>query len=239
MKKWLLLLCLIVITGCNTIHVSIDKETIQQITYENVTILKKEYDQITNYIGNLTFKKGNLKEKVLSTLIIVTNQNRYQISITEGYHMTYQENDESYYSKDTSIKDFFHYLEKIKNTYLNESFYTISKLEEYQSGNNDVLIKLDMSDDYLLLVSDLTITDFRIHKLEVTGENTYEDIDLLFQKELIEQNHRILIRMKQPFEDSPIRITFTTPYLYEVSIIPKYENGTLTFLKEFKKKENS
>ena len=58
---------------------------------------------------------------------------------------------------------------------------------------------------------------------------------------MIEQNHRIIIRSDEALRNAMIRITFTTPYHYELSLIPTYdeESGELTFQKEFKEKENS
>lgn len=241
MKKWwitFLLLCLLV--GCNQTTLTIKKEELQEIKYGELTLLKKEHDTISEYFQELKFKKGELKEKDLDLLTIVTNNERYQIHITENHHFYYEKDEKTYYSKDQSIEDFVNYLEKLKKTYLREDFYQIEEVSQYQSGNNDLLIKLDSSDHYLILTSEFTLTNFRIHKIEKEGDD-YEDIDLIYQNELIEQGHRIVIRTQTAVENSMIRITFTTPYQYEVSIIPIYDRETkeITFQKEFKAKENS
>ena len=238
-KLWVVLLAFLFV-GCGQTTLTIDQEEIQEVSYGSVTLLKKEHETISDYFQELPFKQGSLKEEDIGILTIVTNTDRYLIHVTKDHHLYYEKEGKTYYSKDPSIVDFVGYLENIKETYLDREFYTITETNEYQVGNNDVLIKLDTSDHYLIIISELTLTDFRIHKIEQI-DNEYRDVDLLYQNELIEQNHRIIIRSDEALRNAMIRITFTTPYHYELSLIPTYdeESGELTFQKEFKEKENS
>lgn len=239
MKKiFLAILLSIILTGCEKTF-TINQEEVQKISYDNVTILEKEYSSIINFFNQLNWKKGTLKENTTNTLILTTKENINTIFLTDQNHLTYQINNQTYYSKDASISDFIQYLNKKKQAYLDDTFYSIELLSDYQKEENDILIKLEQGNYYYILESEETITDFRIHELE-KKENTFEDINVLYQKELIEKRNKIIIRIQNPKENF-IRITFSTSYGYEISIIPIYDENTneITYQKEMKPKENS
>lgn len=238
MKKILLIFCIFLLVGCEK-QFPIEQENVQAITYDNVSLLKKEHETILDYFNQLKWKEGTLDEEIINTLTITTKDMFYTIQITDNNHVIYKENKKSYYSKDHSLADFIDYLNKRKNIYLNDTFYDINLVEEYQNGNNDFLIKLEQGNYYYILESEETITDFRIHELEVK-DKIFEDVNVLFQKELIEKGHRIIIRINNPSQ-SHIRITFTTPYGYQVSIVPVYneEQGSIIYQRKMIPKENS
>lgn len=238
MKKIVLILCVFLLVGCDK-QISIEEENVQTISYDGVVLLKKEHKNMLDYFNRLKWKEGTLKEGIVNTLTITTKEQVYLVQITEKNHFIISNNKKNYYSKDASLIDFLNYLNKKKTQYLKEDFYQIDFLEEYQSGNNDLFIKLEQGNYFYLLVSGYTITDFRIHELE-RNEDDFEDVNVLYHKELIEKDHRIIIRVKNPYENF-IRITFTTPYDYQVSIIPIYnvETGQFTYQKTMIPKENS
>lgn len=237
-KRFLALLLSLLLIGCDKTF-TINQEEVQKISYDNVTILDKEYSNIINFFNQLIWKEGTLNESITNTLILTTKENVNTISITNQNHLIYQKDNQTYYSKDTSILDFIQYLNKKKQTYLDDTFYSIELQTDYEQENNDILIKLEQGNNYYVLKSEETITDFRIHELE-KKDNTFEDINVLYQKELIEKRNRIIIRLKNPKENY-IRITFSTSYGYEISIIPIYdeEKDEIIYQKEMKPKENS
>ena len=70
--------------------------------------------------------------------------------------------------------------------------------------------------------------NFKINQINYTN-NKYEDIDLLYSKESI--NDKIIIGKTISYDNPDIRISFTNKYNYEVSIIPTYNNQNKVIFK--------
>ncbi len=201
------------------------KGEITEIKYNDVTILEDEYDNIKDLINT---KFSNEKHKIDGDLTIKTTEDIYYFKVSDkylGYNGKYAEN-----------KKIGPYLKQLKEKYHNTDFYDINYEENYINAENDLNINLDKTSNYIVIKLNGMIKDFKINEIEYE-DDTYKDIDLLYEKDEID-NQAITIRKSVNYGKPDIRISFSNPYNYRVSIIPIYEDEEIKFDTKYEMKDS-
>ena len=215
MKKILLILLILTLTGCVE---SIKPEgKITEIKYNDITIQKEDYENVKKLL-NTEFK--NDKNKNLENkLIIKTKKDIYYYKVSDKYISI-----NGKYAQNEKIEK---YLNSLKNKYYDTKFYNISYEKNYDKNDDEINISLDKTSNYIIIKIKGQIKNFKINEIEYK-ENTYKDIDLLYEEKLI-SNQNIAIRKSINYNEPDIRISFSNEYNYNISIIPTYKNGKIKF----------
>lgn len=231
MKKIILLLTIFILTGCGNKKLNIINDEITKINYNDIIIINEDYNQITTNLNQLTFKKIN-KAVENNNFTITTINNIIKFEIKDN-KILYQLDGTNYQSDNKEIIDSINKtLKNLESIYENNSFYTVEKISNYKPTDNDLQIKLDNSDEYIVIKTTQDLYNFKIHKIEKNNE-TYSDVDLLYEENEIPYNKIISIRY---LNIENIRITFETKYNYVISIIPTINGEKIEFIKTFTQK---
>lgn len=225
MKKIIILISLtLLLTGCNKLNIN---NNITSMTYDNHKIDESDYGNILDYLNAITFHCGNTQNHIDHTLVINTNKEIFNFHLSNNYYMEYQKDNKYCYTKNKEVvKNVITTLDSLINKYKNIDIYNIKYVENYEEDGNEFNIKLDKSDFYIFLENTKGITNFKINEIEYTNDN-YEEIDLIYSKNLIDKN-KVIIR-KDLISDSNIKISFINNYGYSVNIIPTLNKNNITF----------
>lgn len=226
MKKILLLTIIILtLTGCTT-KVKLEGK-ITEIKYNDVTILEEDYNNIKKLL-NTSFS-NNKGKNLENELTIKTQKDIYYYKVSDeqiSYNGKYAEN-----------KKLGKYLKTLQEKYYNTKFYDINYEKNYKKNADDININLDKTSNYIIIKIKGQIKNFKINEIEYK-DNTYKDIDLLYEEKLI-SNQTIAIRKSINIENPDIRISFSNPYNYNISIIPTYQDGKIKFKKNYEMKNSN
>lgn len=224
MKKILLILIILTLTGCSTTTKLEGKIT--EIKYNDITIQKNDYNNVKKMLN--TKFKNEKKKDLKNDLIIKTKKDIYYYKVSDDYIS----NNGKYARNDKLGK----YLEELKSKYYNNKFYNISYDKNHEKNDDNININLDKTSNYIIITIKNQIKNFKINEIEYQ-ENTYKDVDLLYEEKLI-SNQTIAIRKSISYSEPNIRISFSNEYDYNVSIIPMYENGEIKFETNYKMKNS-
>jgi len=224
MKKILLILIILTLTGCTT-KVTLEGE-ITEIKYNDTTIQKNDYKKVKELL-NTEFGKGN-GEELPNQLTIKTKKDIYYYKVSDNYV-----SHEGKYAKNKKLGK---YLNTLKNKYHDTKFYNISYDNKHEKNEDDINISLDKTSNYIIIKIKNQIKNFKINEIEYQ-EDTYKDIDLIYEEKLI-NNQNIAIRKSISYSKPDIRISFSNEYGYNVSIIPTYEDGEIKFKTNYKMKNS-
>lgn len=218
MKKLIIFILILCLTGCSY---KIDlHDEITEIKYNDLTIIKEDYNNIKKLINN-KYYNNKPDEKFTDKLSIKTTKNLYSFNLSDNYISI-----NNYYSKNTKLNN---YLKKLEDKYQDKDFYEISyQKNNNQNKQNDEVVKLDNTSNQIIINFNEKIKNFKINQINYTN-NKYEDIDLLYSKENI--NDKVIIGKTISYDNPDIRISFTNKYNYEVSIIPTYNNQNKVIFK--------
>lgn len=225
MKKILLILIILTLTGCTT-KVNLEGE-ITEIKYNDITIQKNDYKNVKKLL-NKDFQ-NNLNKDLKNTLTIKTKKDIYYYKVSDKFVC--------YEGKCTENKKLGKYLNILKDKYYDTKFYDISYDNTHEKNNDDINIALDKTSNYIIIKIKNQIKDFKINEIEYK-DDTYKDIDLLYEEKLI-SNQTIAIRKSISYNEPDIRISFSNSYGYNISIIPIYEDGKLKFDTNYKMKSSN
>lgn len=214
MKKILLILIILTLTGCTT-EVKLDGK-ITEIKYNDTKILKDDFKEVKKLL-NTNFKNGN--EQTKNNLTIKTTKDIYYFKVSDNY-LEYKNK----YAKNDKLNK---YLKELTNKYYNTKIYDIKYDKEYNEDKNEININLDKTSNYIIITFKDTIKDFKINEIE-HKDKKYKDIDLLYEKDIIDKQ-TIVIRKSINMNKPDIRISFSNKYNYNISIIPKYIDEEMTF----------
>ena len=220
MKKILILLILFLAVGC-TYNEEI-KGKITEIKYNDLIIMEEDYDKIKSLI-NTSFSNNKPDDKFTDTLVIKTKEELYSYKLSDNYISS-----NNHYAENTNLNK---YLEELEAKYKDPDFYTIEYSKDVE---NEDIISLDKTSNYIVINFKSEVKDFKIHQIESENEQ-YTDIDLLYNEEKI--SNKIVIRKTINYSNPDIRISFTNRYNYTVSIIPTYDKeGNVSFETEYEQK---
>lgn len=215
MKKILLILIILTLTGCTT-KVNLEGE-ITEIKYNDIAIQKEDYETVKKMLT--TEFQNNKNKNLQNELTIKTKKDIYYYKISDDYIC--------YEGKCAENKKLGKYLDTLKDKYYDTKFYDISYDNNHEKNDDDININIDKTSNYIIIKIKNQIKDFKINEIEYK-DDTYKDIDLLYEEKLI-SNQNIAIRKSISYNEPDIRISFSNPYGYNISIIPIYENGELKF----------
>ena len=225
MKKIIILISLtLLLTGCNKLNIN---NNITNITYNNHKIDETDYGNILDHINDITFYCGKKQDYYDQSLVVNTNEEIFNFHLSNNYYMGYQKDNKYCYTKNKEVvKNLVTTLDSLINKYKNIDIYNIKYAENYDIDGNEFNIKLDKSIFYIILENTKGITNLKINEIEYTSDN-YEEIDLIYDKDLIIEN-KIIIR-KNLISNPNIKISFINNYGYIVNIIPIVNNNNITF----------
>ena len=223
MKKILLILIILTLTGC-TSEVKLNGE-ITEIKYNDTKILKDDYKDVKKML-NTNFKNSN--EETKNNLTIKTTKDIYYFKISDT-HLEYK----NQYAKNNKLNQ---YLKDLTKKYYNTNIYNIKYEKEYEEEKNNININLDKTSNYIIITFKDTIKDFKINEIEYKNKE-YKDIDLLYEKDIID-GQTVIIRKSINMNKPDIRISFSNKYNYNISIIPTYKDDEIQFETKYEMKSS-
>lgn len=230
MKKILILVLLIFVTGCSS-KLNINND-INSIKYNDNNIYYQDYDTIIHDLNSIKWncdkKDNNYNE---SNLIINTKDSIINFYFSNNYYMEYKNNNKYCYTKNKKVtKKIKDNLDSLINKYKNTNFIKLELVDKYTYDENDTIIKLDKSDSYLVLDIADDIYNFKIHQIE-RNNDTIQEVDLVYENEFI--NKKILIRIDKN-NISSYKINLKNKYNYDFEIFLNYNENVFSY--EFKAK---
>lgn len=236
MKKIIYLIIIGILCGCSSKKINVENPI--SIVYNDYNLVEKDYDSIVNMLNEINFSCGKKQSYEGNVLTITTDTNFYQFHISNNYYMEFQKNDKYCYTKETEkVKNMFNFLNQKLNEYTDLSFFTIYSEINYINNNNDMIIKLDKNDNFIIINTTLPIKNFKINEIEYDKKtNNYIETDLLYSYEQIKNNQTIIIR-KEILQKPNFIISFINTYNYFVTILPIInENNEINFITNIDKK---
>ena len=230
MKKILILVLLIFVTGCSS-KLNINND-INSIKYNDNNIYYQDYNTIIHDLNSIKWncdkKDNNYNE---SNLIINTKDSIMNFYFSNNYYMEYKNNNKYCYTKNKKVtKKIKDNLDSLINKYKNTNFIKLELVDKYTYDENDTIIKLDKSDSYLVLDIADDIYNFKIHQIEKNND-TIQEVDLVYENEFI--NKKILIRIDKN-NISSYKINLKNKYNYDFEIFLNYNENVFSY--EFKAK---
>lgn len=225
MKKILVLVLLIFITGCSS-KLNFNNE-INSIKYNDNNIYYQDYDTIISDLNSIKWncdrKDNNYNE---SNLIINTKDSIMNFYFSNNYYMEYKNNNKYCYTKNKKVvKKIKNNLDNLINKYKNADFIKLELIDNYDFEENDTIVKLDKSDSYLVLDIVDDVYNFKIHQIE-RNNDAIQEIDLVYDNELI--NKKILIRIDKN-NISNYKINFKNKYNYDFEIFLNYNENIFSY----------
>ncbi len=228
--KYLLIVLLFLITGCSNTNLNL--EHIKSVEYKETSLIEEDYEKIKQELQNIKFDCSNKLDIEGNLLKIVTNNDLYEIYISDNYYMELKKNDKYCSTKDVKVKEIYKNLNTLVSKYNDKNFYNITYTDKYNENELDEIIKIDKNNNYIIINTIYDLYNFSINKIK-PNENGYEEIDLIYKKDFVNSGN-IVIR-KDDFTD--IKISFLNKYNYMINIIPYVENDELKFKQEFMQKK--
>lgn len=211
--KIIVIISIFLLSGCgNHTTLNISTNSITNIIYDGINISNNDFEDILNKINNNIFDdlyniKANGKD-----LTITTKEYTYNFKILDNY-IIYNKDDKNYYAR---INDFTKFIKNIVEKYKKDDFFNITVEKNYDTNNSDFLIKLDDSNNYVIINTYLNIYDFEVINNNYVS-NTQNKITKI-------DNNKIICIETSNLND--LFIKFKNPYNYEVTL--SYNNGFIT-----------
>ena len=225
MKKAIIIISLtLLLTGCNKLGINYN---ITSITYDNHKIDESDYENILDYLNNITFYCGKKQNYNDHKIVVNTNEEIFNFHLSNNYYMEYQKDNKYCYTKNKEVvKNLTTTLDNLINKYKNVDIYNIKYVEEYIKNDSDFNVRLDKSSSYVVIENTTGITNFKINEIEYIGD-TYEEINLIYSENLIDKNN-VVIRADL-ISNQNIKISFINRYGYGVNIIPLLNDNNIIF----------
>ena len=217
-----LLTFLLSATGCNN-TIFIEQEIIN-MKYNQYTIQSADYSNIVQTLNQMTFYCDSQKQYNDKSLSISTTNAVINFTFSNNYYMEYQKDNKFCHTKNKEkVKELIFLLDETINKYINNNFYDIEFIRNYKETNTENNIRLDKSNEYIVIKLHEQITTFKINQIDFK-DDYFEEIDLLYSQESVNLN-KIVIRKK--IEKVPTyKISFINKYGYTFNIIPTYDEST-------------
>ncbi len=218
MKKIILLLPLLLCIGCSKKMENISLAKITTIHYDTVEISEKNWKQILDIYYEIPFSKNPVKKTFENKLSIHTKDQLILLSFSDNSCGKLEIEDQIYYSCHKTVEKLIKELNNVTKSYMKEDFFDLKLVEkEKKIDENEKVIKLEESDQYLKLTFKESVTNFRIHKTDLIRQE-YTDIDLLHSEKRIPKGTTLYIEKRMNYDY--IRISFENQYHTSFSITP-------------------
>lgn len=218
--KIFLLILIILISGCtNTYNLNINN--VQNINYNNINLIESDYEEIITRINTSKFEEKESNDVTSKELKIVTNEKIYSFKVSKD-NIYYEDNKKYYVAENNNLDDI---LKDMEYKYTDLSFLNIT-YDKCNINDNATLIKIDNTNNCLILKTNKTLYNFKINSIISINEEITENA-LLYQKEEI-KNNEILIKL-DILGTYKTKISFETEYNYIVSILPINSENEIEF----------
>ena len=222
MRRWIILLCVFLLCGCDkTLDIH---GKITEIKYNNIYIDEDDFSKVKKLI-NTSYNKSEDKD-LANKLTIKTTDDIYYFSLS---------NEEvKYGGKVASNTKLNSYLQDLTKKYTDKNFYTIDYMKNYEANNDEETILLDKTSNYIVINFGKKVSNLKINEIEI-NDDKYVDTNLIYSLEDVNKD-KVIIRKSINYDNPDIRISFENEYGYVVSIIPIYNNDMVEFKTTFKAK---
>ena len=212
MKKTILLILIILITGCSNNH-KLNINNVQTINYNDINLLETDWNDVLTKINSLEFKEGKTDDTIDNQLKIVSSSNIYDFKILNDI-IYYEENGKTYISQ--NINNLKNMLGELEKKYTDFSFFEFT-YHKCDITNNKFIIKIDNTNNCLILKTNKPLYNFKINSIQTT-EDYLEEFNMIYQNDEIKSNNIII---KTNIVNIPkIKISFDTEYNYTLSLLP-------------------
>lgn len=221
MKKLIaLIITAFLLTGC-TSKMDINISNVRNIKYNSLTLIEVDHYTIISNLNNLTLTTEPISAEYNDKLIVTTEDDIHIFDISNK-SIKYRRNGKDYYTDDISIMS---QLNSIEINYMDDNFYDIAQVNNYDKSDTDLYLRLDNGDNYYVINTKNPLYNFKINQIiEVVDKldrPVFNEINLLYENKQLTDSH-IVIR-----SSDNIKITFTNKYNFETTIIPlNTEEGT-------------
>ncbi len=219
--------CLLIIIGCTTnrsLYFNRYTEEIEEIKYNDITLVKEDYQSINDILENIEFNDKaiiNLNSPY-STIDITTIENEdHHFYIYPDNVIKYVVNNNTYYAKDDTAKIIELYND-IKDKYSSTNFYTINYMPNYTNTDDKDIINIKDANEAIIFKVAADIYDLKVYTVEGTcdcnrGDPIYESKEILKDNELI---------FKLPIKNTNTRfqIVFNSKYNYRITNTIQYNS---------------
>lgn len=225
MKKILILILLIFITGCNS-KLNINNE-INSIKYNGNNVYYQDYNIIINDLNSINWKCDKKDNDYNESNLIINNKDSIMnFYFSNNYYMENKNNNKYCYTKNKKVvKKIKDNLDNLINKYKNTSFIELKLVDNYDYDEKEAIIKLNKSNSYLVLDVNEDIYNFKIHQIE-RNNGAIQEIDLLYDSEFIDK--KILIRIDKNNINN-YKINFKNKYNYDFEIFLNYNENVFTY----------
>ncbi len=219
MKKKIIIMILILITGCNKPI----EGNITSLKIDGTEINEKDYEDLVENFNKLNFSKIEVSHDSNHQLLLMTDSGIIEYNISDKV-IEMKKEGITYYSKNIStINKINDIIKKLSTDYTEDEFYKIELVDKYEINKNDFYHEIDTIDQYFIIKSDVEIEKFIINKTELI-DNEYVDIEPLLTEKNINKNEDIVIRVNITKDYFTYKFTLVNEYNKVVEIIPYYDN---------------
>lgn len=226
-------LVLLILIGCNKGNsISFDRylEEISEIIYNDVQLVRDDFETISNLLYEIEFTNKtpkNLSNPISKIYLITIEGSKYEFNIFKNNIIEYKNGKRKYYNTGSN-SDLVNLYDDLKQKYTDLSLFNIIPSNDDPSSNNVISLLADKEETDLseeIQMFKLIIND-PIYKLKVIANNK-----TIYEKEKLEINDYIYFKFL--FNDS-FKITFNNKFNSSVELMPNYSNKIITFDKRIK-----
>ncbi|MDD3821686.1 MAG: hypothetical protein ACOXZW_02630 [Bacilli bacterium] len=240
----------IIILGCfnqKTVSFKRYTEEIKAVQFDEVSLITDDFMKINNILDKIAFTNKKMTDLDLSykELIITTvEDDNYYFYIYPNNTIVYKHGDEKYFaSHDTTVLNEFY--TEVEEKYTDMSFYNITFNTDFNHQNDDIVIHLtngkdnyeDKSINAYHFISNEEVYNFKVSLIEYANDKPKEKAIIYF-KNILPKNEALILDCSSDEEAPFIKITFTTKYNYQLTIITyKNKNNKIDFNQSIEPKQ--
>jgi len=176
---------------------------ISNIIYDGTKLSYSDFEGIKDKFNNIYYDLYDISVTG-KPLTIYTDEYTYNFEILTNY-IVYIDDNHRYFTKADNIDIYF---SNLISKYNIDDFFTIDVINNYDFTNSDYFIKLDNSNKYIILKTELNIYDFKIIN------NDYVSYDESYLKQI--DSNKIMCIETSNIDN--IVISFSSPYNYNYNI---------------------
>jgi hypothetical protein len=206
----------------NNIYFSRYTEEIKQIKYNDLVLVREDYQPINDIIENISFSKqqpSNLDEPNGNLDIITVEDEIHHFDIYNNV-IKYTYNNNTYYAKydNTTLIKLYN---ETKEKYNDTDFFNITYEANYIDNEADNIIELENTTEALIFNTTEDIYDLHIYTTDLIG-------NILITKEIIYEDKEIIDKHDNIFKISlktnpHLKIVFTTKYNNKIETTITYD----------------
>jgi len=228
MKKILMfsVICLLIIIGCtnnNSFYFNRYTEEIKNIKYNELALVKEDYQSVNDILENLKFDSREIKNLGLNYSIIdittIENETHHFYIYPDNNIIKYTINNITYYATGDTSKIVKLYND-IKNKYNDTAFFNVEYTSNYD-GKDENAIKLEETSEALIINTNQEIYNLKLYKLE-SIDCSYRVEELIYANDSVTTNNNIVFKISLDSTNQYLKLIFTTKYNYQIETTIEY-----------------